>query len=474
METPVSFGLWLKEHRKKLDLTQADLARCAGCTVATIRKIEAEERRPSRQVAELLAICLQIPAEQQALFLQVARGERQPDWLARLSPDSRTGLTSEPVLPPVRSELPISLNPLLGRERELAAIGQLCQDPQCRLLTLIGPGGTGKTRLALQVATEQQETFTHGVAFVPLAPIVNREQAVTAMAEALGLVLYIATDRADQLLRYLREKSLLLVLDNFEHLLMDAPTVALVGDLLRGAPGLRLLVTSREPLYLQAEWVFEVQGLPVPESAKADELEASSAVKLFLQRAQQARVGFTLAPEDRPAVLRICQLVEGLPLGIELAAAWVLSLSCQEIAAEIERNLSFLTTSTRDVPERQRSISAVFDHFWKLLSVEEQRVLRQLSVFQGGFGREAAEQVVGASLTLLSTLVSKSLLRRTDPRTSRYDMHELVRQYALSHLQKDEQEYIQTRNRHCRYYITLLERREMALKGQTGLPLLQN
>jgi tetratricopeptide (TPR) repeat protein len=186
---------------------------------------------------------------------------------------------------------------------------------------------------------------------------------------------------------------------------------------------------------------------------------------LFLQRARQARVGFTLAPEDWPAVLRICQLVEGLPLGIELAAAWVLSLSCQEIANEIERNLNFLATFTRDIPERQRSISAVFDHSWKLISAEEQRVLRQLSVFQGGFGREAAEQVVNASLPLLSTLVSKSLLRRADPRTGRYDLHELVRQYALSHLQKNEQEYIQIREHHCRYYIALLERRGMALKG---------
>jgi predicted ATPase/transcriptional regulator with XRE-family HTH domain len=465
MEAPISFGLWLKERRKKLDLTQADLASCAGCTAATIRKIEAEERRPSRQVAELLATCLQIPPEQLTLFLQVARGERQVDRLAGLSPAAKTPPPSEHLLPPARPALPIPPTPLLGRERELAAIAQLLQDPQCRLLTLIGPGGTGKTRLALQVATEQQESFTHGVAFVSLAPIVNREQAVTAMAEALGLVLYVATDRADQLLHYLREKTLLLVLDNFEHLLMDAPTITLVSDLLRGAPGLRLLVTSRESLHLQAEWVFEVQGLPVPESAKADGLEANSAARLFLQRAQQARVGFTLASEDRPAVLRICQLVEGLPLGIELAAAWVLSLSCQEIAAEIERNLDFLATSTRDIPERQRSISAVFDHSWKLLSAEEQRVLRQLSVFRGGFGREAAEQVVGATLPLLSTLVSKSLLRRTDPRAGRYDLHELVRQYALSHLQENEQEYIQARERHCRYYTALLERRSLGLKG---------
>jgi predicted ATPase len=441
------------------------LASCVGCTAATIRKIEAEERRPSRQVAELLANCLHIPSEQRSLFLKVARGERRIDGLAVVSPTPEAQPPVEHFLPSLKANLPLLPAPLLGRERELAVIAQLLGDAQCRLLTLVGPGGIGKTRLALQAAVQQQAALMQGVAFVPLASVVNREQTVTAMADTLGLVLYVATDRADQLIQALQEKRLLLVLDNFEHLLNDAPTVALVGHLLHGVPNLKLLVTSREPLHLQTEWVFEVQGLPLPESAEANELEANSAAKLFLQRARQARVGFILTPEDRPAILRICQLVEGLPLGIELAAAWVLTLSCQEIAQEIERNLDFLATSTRDIPERHRSLSAVFDHSWQLLSAKEQQVLRQLAVFQGGFGREAAEQVAGASLSLLSALVSKSLLRRTDAYAGRYDLHELVRQYALGHLHKAEQEYIQTRNRHCRYYAALLGREGIALKG---------
>lgn len=465
MEPSVSFGVWFKERRKKLDLTQADLAGCVGCTAATIRKIEAEERRPSRQVAELLAACLHIPADQHALFLQIARKERRVERLGTISPVPDTGLTLEHLLPPPKSNLPLPPTPLLGREQELMAIARLMQDPQCRLLTLVGPGGIGKTRLALQAAAQQQSAFMHGVSFVSLAPVVGREQTVTAIADALGFVLYGATDRAEQLLHYLHEKTLLLVLDNFEHLLADASSVALISNLLDGAPEVKLLVTSREPLHLQAEWIFEVPGLPVPQSDQPDDLAANSAAQLFSQRAQRVRTGFTLTSEDSPAILRICQLVEGLPLGLELAAAWVLTLSCQEIAQELERNLDFLTTPTRDIPERHRSISAVFDHSWKLLSGEEQRVLRRLAVFQGGFGREAAEYVAGASLSLLLALVAKSLLRRTDAKVSRYELHELVRQYALVHLRQHEPEYIQTRHRHSRYYTALLERRGVALKG---------
>ncbi len=465
MNFPASFGLWLKERRKQLDLTQAALADCAGCTVATIRKIEAEERRPSQQVAELLANCLQIPAEQKALFIQIARGERRAGQLERVSSIPSAEMALEHFLPIPKSNLPLPPTPLLGREQELAAVTQLLQDPQCRLLTLIGPGGIGKTRLSLQVASQQQTAFTHGAAFVSLAPVVGREQTVTAIADALGFVLYGATDRAEQLFNYLREKNILLILDNLEHLLTDEANVALVSDLLHAALDVKLLVTSREPLHLQAEWIFKVQGLPLPASAEPDSLSAYSAAQLFLQRAQRARSSFKLTPENSPAVLRICQLVEGLPLGIELAAAWVLTLSCQEIAQELERDLNFLTTPIRDVPERHRSLSAVFNHSWILLSAEEQQVLRRLAVFRGGFGREAAEYIAGASLSLLSSLVAKSLLRRTDAKVGRYDLHELVRQYVLGQLQKDQKEYNQTRQRHCRYFSALLARRGTALKG---------
>jgi predicted ATPase len=255
----------------------------------------------------------------------------------------------------------------------------------------------------------------------------------------------------------------LLVLDNFEHVLTDPGCITLVGELLRGAPALTVLVTSREPLNVQQEWVFDVHGLPLPISSDADALDASSAAQLFRQRAEQVGGNVMATADEREAIWQICRLVEGLPLGLELAAAWVRTLSCQEIAQEIQRNVDILATSARDVATRHRSMRAVFEHSWALLSSEEQRALRRLAVFQGGFGRDAAEQVAGASLAQLSGLVAKSLLRRT--KVGRYDLHNLVRQYALDYLRQDEQEAAVTRRQHGRYYAALLERHGAAFKG---------
>src|SRR6266545_1197129 len=461
METETSFGALISRRRKALGLLQKELALQVGCSVTAVQKIERDERRPSRAMAERLAEALDVRADERATFVLVARGER---LIERLLP------VSEPIMPiadlrPARGRVALPLSPttLFGRDVELAAISRLLHDPQCRLVTLIGPGGIGKTHLAIEAVTQQHVRFTDGAAFVSLAPVIGREQMVSTIADALGLVLYSATDRADQLIAALCAKALLLVLDNFEHLLPETACVTFMSDLIRGAPGVKLLATSREPLRIQAEWVFEVQGLPLPESAEPDALEASSAARLFLQRARQARVGFTLAADDRQAVYEICQLVAGLPLGIELAAAWVATLSCQEIAREIRCNLDFLAATARDVEDRHRSIRAAFDHSWKLLWAEEQRVLRQIAIFRGSFGREAAEQIAGASLASLSALVSKSLLRRTQD--GRYELHDLVRQYALEHLQEDQQEYVETANRHAHYYAALLERRGTLFRG---------
>jgi len=312
----------------------------------------------------------------------------------------------------------------------------------------------------LEVAHQLRDSFNHGACFVSLVGTNTSEFIIPAIADAIGFSFSGTTELKAQLFNFLKEKHILLVLDNLEHLLNG---IEFLDELLEGAPDVKLLTTSREQLNLRAEWVFEVQGLPVPSNIELNHLESNSASALFIQRAKQAQINFTLAPEDAQAITRICQLVEGLPLGLELAATWVNTLSCREIATEIERGLDFLATTKRDIPERHRSINAVFEYSWKLLPAEEQNALKKLSVFQGGFQRDAAEQVAVATLTVLSALVNKSLVRRTD--NGRYDLHELVRQYAAARLQAQAGEKNVTNKKHAEYYLTLLQAREPALRS---------
>jgi predicted ATPase/Tfp pilus assembly protein PilF/DNA-binding XRE family transcriptional regulator len=481
MNSEISFGAWLRQRRKALDLTQGELADRVGCSVSAIRKIEADERRPSRQVAELLAASLQIPPEEHQTFLKVARAELRVERLSGPHPGSPLPRLQTPprvpfdVLPPVQEHgskisslpgraqvLPVPPTPLLGREPELAAMSQLLQDPYCRLLTLIGPGGIGKTRLAIEVASQQLDAFADGVYFVSLAPVASPEFMLPTIAGSLDFNFSGSGDPKQQLLDFLREKQLLLVLDNMEHLVEGT---GIFSECLQSSPRVKILATSRERLSLQGEWIFEIQGLPFPSEIQSENhVEDYSAVALFMQCARRAVPGFTLADENRENVLHICQLMEGMPLGIELAAAWVRVLSVQEVVQEIERNLDFLATSLRDVPDRHRSLRAAFDHSWKLLSPEEAAVFRQISVFQGGFQRQAAGQVAGAKLPLLSALVDKSLLRRNA--ADRYDMHMLVRQYASEKLRADPQEQSRVEERYCEYYLDFLQEKETALRGQ--------
>jgi predicted ATPase len=348
---------------------------------------------------------------------------------------------------------------MIGRDAELATLARLLRDPQCRLLTLVGPGGIGKTRLALEVACTQSKLFPDGVYFVGLASLTSAQFIVPAMADALGFTFSGPAEPQVQLQHHLRQKCLLLVLDNFEHLLEAGPVLA---EIEQQTPGLKLLVTSRERLHLHGEWVFEIEGLPVPPADMTDGVDENSAVALFVQSARRAHRGFVLRGEEQAAVVRICQLVEGMPLGIELAAAWVPVLSCHEIAQEIERGLDFLATSMRDLPQRQRSLRATFEHSWNLLAPNERNVLCRLAVFQGGFAREAAEQVAGATLPVLLALVSKSLIRHKEG--GRYDLHEVIRQYALAHLGSDPQ-HTAVRDRHADYYLAQLGDRETSLKS---------
>lgn len=468
MDSLHSFGEWLRQQREGLGMTRSDLADCAGCSVSALRKIEADERRPSRQLAALLAGCLRIPPEEHPRFVDAARGARR---LFRMSgsraphppltprPAAASSYPSEPV-----SNLPAASTPFLGREAELAALAQLLDNPACRLLTIVGPGGIGKTRLAIEAAGNARDRFAEGMFFVSLAGTGSPEFLVPVIAQAVGLNFAGPTDPHSQLINYLSSRQALLLLDSLEHLLDG---VRLLVELLEGAPDVKLLVTSRERLELQGEWVFEVQGLPVPLEGEVQELQKYSAFQLFLQRAQQARVDFDRSIEDDPDIVRICRLVEGMPLALELAAAWVPLLSCREIADEIERGLDILATRLRDVPERQRSLRAVLDHSWRLLDVEEQQALARLSIFRGGCTREAAKAVAGAGLPLLSALVAKSFLRRTS--AGRFTMHELSRQFGLEHLREDDRLWATTNERFAAFYLALLQSAEGQLKGADQL-----
>ncbi len=334
----------------------------------------------------------------------------------------------------------------------------MIDDPACRLLTLIGPGGIGKTRLSLEAAARAAGAFQAGAASVELASLGSSDLILPALAEALNFSLSGAVEPKEQLLNYLGGKHLLLIFDNFEHLAADA---GLLSDILAAAPLTKIVVTSRERLNLQDEWAYEVSGMTFPpDSAQhaGDEtaaLETYSAVQLFIRCARHAVANFTPTPDDRQAIARICQLAEGSPLAIELAAAWVNVLDCAAIAAEVQRGLDVLTTQQRNVPEHHRSIRVVFDRTWERLTEAEQRVFQQLSVFRGGFTRLAAEQVAGASLSSLSTLADKSLLYR-DP-IGRYQVHELLRQYAAQHLADAPADETRSHDRHCGYYAAQLK-----------------
>ncbi|RMF29683.1 MAG: hypothetical protein D6759_13410 [Chloroflexi bacterium] len=358
--------------------------------------------------------------------------------------------------------LPPQPTPFVGREQELTEIQRLLADPACRLLTLVGPGGIGKTRLALQAAAQNHDRFLHGVCYIPLTSVPSSTFLVSAIAEALGLSFRGTEAPQAQLLNHLREKEVLLLLDGFEHLLDGAP---LLAEILRAAPAVKLLVTSQAHLRLRWECLFEVGGMQVPEGADDPDLEHYDAVRLFLQIARRIHPHFSLE-DERKAMVTICRQVQGMPLGIEMAAAWVREFSCAAIARQIEQNLGALSTTLQDVPPRHRSLRATFDHAWALLSEEERRAFRRLSVLQGGFRREAAERVAEVPARLLTALERRSLLWRDA--SGRYRMHGVLRQFAEEKLREVPDERDRLRDRHCTYYADRLYHAEA--QAQMGRP----
>jgi predicted ATPase/DNA-binding CsgD family transcriptional regulator len=386
--------------------------------------------------------------------------------------------------------LPRPLTPFVDRTEELLAVTRLLSDADCRLLTLIGPGGIGKTRLALEVAAthaarledEQDDLFVHGVFFVNVQSLGSLDLLPAAVAAAVNAPPAGAEAPQTQLCNYLSNKAMLIVLDGFDELL--AATAAgenngydFLTGLLHGAPYVKLLVTSREALNLQEEWLYPLSGMAYPADGQHGgaglneaELEAYGAVRLFLQCARRVRPDFDLLKE-RTGVARICQLVEGMPLALELAATWVKTLDCTAIAAEIEQNIGFLATNLRNVPERHRSVNAIFAQTWQMLSEPERAVFKRLAIFRGGFRRGAAEAVAGAALPVLSALVNKSLLR-WEP-NGRYQLHGLLRQFAHERLGEDSDEAASLLDAHAAYFADFLNRRRDEIMGARQREVLQ-
>lgn len=369
--------------------------------------------------------------------------------------------------PSPHHNLPAETTPFVGRQAELAQIADRLAEPGCRLLTLVGPGGIGKTRLALQAARLAVNAFAGGVCLVSLETVETANQLPTAIATALKMPLSGRREPRTQLLAYLLERELLLVLDNFEHLL---PETELLTEILENAAGVKLLVSSLEALNLYEEWVVAVAGLGCPAAAAGGDPAQFDAVTLFRQRAQQVQPAFNLA-ENEAGVFEICRLVQGTPLAIELAAAWIRTHSPAQIARQIDADLSTLATTLRNVPARHRSMVAVFDHTWRLLQAEERRLLPRLTLFRGGFTAAAAREVLGAAPPALAGLVAKSLLQVTD--AGRYHIHPLIRQFAAEKMAAHPDERAGVQASHAAYYAALLDGQKTAVTGPDQQDALQ-
>lgn len=384
--------------------------------------------------------------------------------------------------PPLRTRtayarnLPEPASPFVDRDEERALLHRLLTQADCRLISLIGPGGIGKSRLSIQAAQENLQNFQNGVCFVSLAAVQSPEYLVPTIADALNLPFYNREDTKKQLFDYLHEKELLLVMDNLEHI--SSSGAALLTEILNAAPRTKVLATSRARLNLRQEWTVEVRGMAFPEGGisqlKTDPREYP-AVMLFMQAAQRVRPEFSPTDEDIRYIVEICRKLQGMPLAIELAAAWTRLLTCQGIAEELEQNPHFFLSSSRgrdNVPERHQSLKAVFEYSWNLLTDAERGAMARLSVFRGGFHRKAAEHVAGTSLLMLSALLDQSLIRESEE-PGRYEIHTLLLQYAAEKLAEQPEATAETQTTHARYFLSFIQRQHSRLTGNEQETALQ-
>lgn len=462
MSVIFSFGEWVSTRRKSLDLTREALADLTGCAVITIKKIERDERHPSRLMAERLADSLSIPDNERRAFLRAALGERAPDRLT-----APAGPTFSPPLQPT-SNLPVPSTPLIGRRKELAEASRRLRN-HARLLTLTGTGGVGKSRLALEVAHKLCPYFPDGVFFISLAPIPVPELVLSKIAETLMIKENGNQSLQATLSEQISQRVILLLLDNFEHLL---PAASLVSELLSFAPGLRILTTSRIPLHLSNEHLVTLQPLSLPQvqtdvpwKKSLPDVARADAVRLFVACARARSPEFNLSETTAPLVAEICQRLDGLPLAIELAAAQLHHLPLAKLHAQIEHRLDSLTGGFRDFPARHQDLRRAFEWSYAQLQPIEQRLFPRLGVFAGGFTLEAAEAVCSTGETgpVLAGLVDKNMVCCLED--SRYTMLETMREYALERLEIAG-EVESSRYAHLEYYTRMAQAAEHHLWGE--------
>jgi predicted ATPase/DNA-binding XRE family transcriptional regulator len=462
---PLSFGQWLRQQRRSRDLTQEELADRIGCSLWAIQKIEVGSRRPSRQMVDLLAGYFAVPGDEIAAFMQFARGHL-PSWPAAAADSTSVTEVAAHSAPPRPGNLPVPVTSFVGRTVEVARLSDHLLGRQARLVTLTGPPGIGKTRLAMQAATQLQDRFAGGVYFVDLAPITDHALVVPEIARTLGLRESSDRPLLDTLAEYLRDRQILLVLDNFEQV---TPAAGALAHLMQSAPELALLVTSRELLRLRGEKDFPVPPLSLPDLRYAPPPEQAAryeAVRLFVDRAADARGDFELTDESAPVVLEICRRLDGLPLAIELAATRTRLFTPQALLARLQDRLKLLTGGPRDLPARQQTLRTAIEWSYDLLDPPEQRLFRRLAVFQGGRSMEAIESVCDVDGDLgtdvlegVSSLVDKSLLavREGAGGDPRYIMLETIQEYAREKLEESG-EAESLRQGHALYLLGFVER----------------
>lgn len=463
------------------------MGRKGGSVIESWRKGEHMPQR-KQDVEQLASILVQRGKMPQAWLEEylVAAGYRREEldaFTRRLFPLDRkgsaverdgqlTGMAGHSLAQPrIGGALPIPPSPLVDRVADLAYLAELLANPACHLITITGPGGIGKTRLALEAAVQQLERFAQGAIFVDLSGVTDASALPAAILATLAIPLQGRQSPSRQLRAVLQGLELLVVLDNYEQLL---PDVELLTEFVRQVPGIKWLVTSRERLALRAEHLLELTGLSYPQRAQSPfRLEPAEvatqypAIQLFLQRVRQTQHRFTATAEDIGAMVRICQVTEGMPLALELAATAVRTRSCAAIAAGLENGRLRLTTNLRDLPERHLSVDSAFEYSWRLLAHEERQVFCRLAVFRGGFLAGGAQTVAGASLEILAALIDKSLiyLQREPSGSFRYAMHELTRQYAEEKL-IDTGDLATTHLGHLKFFVELAEEAESKLTSR--------